>query len=222
MKFLLIFCLILLVIINPNTNKFLKYNDLTSIKDIVDVEDSIIDFIGRIFGIKKLAADYIWIRMLQYYAGHDFNYMDEKNYPDLIKYFKRITMLSPDWSRSVEWGVGVLAFNHKRYSEAMELLKLGIKFRPNYTRFYMYVGAIGYLSKNMEIEAISILEKIVENSDSLTALNILANIYKKNGRYNDAIRIYERMIEVAESIGAYYSDYVEHAKRNINMLKYIK
>lgn len=213
---------IIFLVIAPSYRNFLRYNDFTSIKDLIDRVDVTIDFSGRIFGMRKLMADILWIKMLQYYSGHDFNVTDETSYPELINYFKRIILLSPDWSRSAEWGAGVIAFNHRRYSQAMELLKLARNFRPNYTRFNMYIAAIGYIDKNMEEEAIRELEEIASTTDSLTVLNMLANIYKKRGDYRNAIKTYIKIIEVGETLGAYYSGYVENAKKNLEMLKYIK
>ena len=138
-----------------------------------------------------------WIQTLVYYGSTDEGTDAETaeqgggQYPHFLAYCQRVAEIDPYFKYVYYYGGGVLGWNLNRLDEAEELLKEGIKAHPKEWRFQQFLAALAY-QKNHDInKLVDFLEGFVEEKDCPNMLrSILANIYKKQKRYLDAIRVW--------------------------------
>ena len=159
--------------------------------------DRLSDFIGIAFGFRRLTADAAWIQTLVYYgsadAGADAETVEQGGgqYTQFLAYCQRVAGIDPYFTPIYYYGAGVLGWNLNRIDEAEELLKEGIKFQPKEWRFQKFLAALAYKDGHNIDELIEFLEGFVEDNDCPNMLrSILANIYKKQKRYLDAIKVW--------------------------------
>jgi len=155
------------------------------------------DFAGICFGTRRLAADIAWIQTLQYYgtpeAGqseHDFENGIGK-YPDFLAYCQRVLKIDPYFSYVYYYGGGALGWNLNRLDEAEELLKEGVSSLPQEWRLQQYLAALAYQKNHDPAKLVKFLESFANDPNCPNLLrSILANIYKKQKRYRDALRLW--------------------------------
>jgi len=182
------------------------------------------DFIGLLFGARRLTADIAWLSVLQYYGSHEKDQGGEEShshefgggeYDALKKMVLRVVRLDPSLYYATLYGAGALAFNLNRPNEAMEILEEGIKQNPFYWRFQLYVGAIIYKQKGQLDNMVHLLENAIRYPDCPTMIkSILANIYRERGNDKRALEIW---LDVYESGKDPW--YVEQAKKQIEELR---
>ncbi len=97
-----------------------------------------------------------------------------------------------------------------RLDEAEELLKEGIQAHPKEWRLQQFLAGLAY-QKNHDINKLAeFLEAFVYEPDCPNMLrSILANIYKKEKRYRDAIRVWLIVYDTQDPI------YLERATSQI-------
>lgn len=193
----------------------------------------ILDSVGIIFGIRKLVSDIAWIQLLQYYGGkppegEEETYLEHitkiqpNKYLDFLKFVRRVTILDPLYSFAYFYGVGVLAWNLERPDEALEYLKEGLKnleFQKNnpdsdFWQLVKYQQAIYYKIGGKYKEMIDELKQIVQSSKAPNMVKaILANLYKKYGFYEEALLIWQELLNSKDP------EYVERAEIQIRQLK---
>lgn len=95
-------------------------------------------FWASLLGMRRLAADIVWIQAFQYYGerypDHTYKTDEEREaaaiartYPELLSYWQQVIRLDPIFSHAYLTGATTLAWNLNRHSEAMELLDEGIE-----------------------------------------------------------------------------------------------
>lgn len=150
-------------------------------------------------------------------------------YPAFARYCYRIIALDPFYYYAYLYGGGALAWNLDRPDEALKLLEHGIlvmeKHKRNITRdihqpywqLNLYASAIVYRTSGDFAGMIRLLETAVRQPDAPNMVkSILANIYQKQQRYAEAVRLW---IEIYDSRD---QSYRANAERKINELrKYI-
>jgi hypothetical protein len=177
------------------------------------------DFGGIALGFRRLAADIAWIQTLQYYGTHDDHdgHHDHNNeigkYPLFLQYCERVARLDPYFTYVYYYGGGVLGWNVNRLSEAEALLKLGIQNNPHEWRLPQYLAALAYQKDHDVNKLIVFLEGFAGQPDCPNLLRaLLANIYKKQNRYGEAIRLWQFIYRTGEP------DYMNRAQQQIALL----
>jgi pentatricopeptide repeat protein len=84
--------------------------------------------------------------------------------------------------------------------EAARLLEKGIRANPHAERLKYILAAILYQNTERAASIIPVLEEEAGRPDAPQMLvNILANTYKKVGRYQDAIRVWKKILQTGET-----------------------
>lgn len=185
-------------------------------------KSSLQDFMGIMGGLRRLSADLAWIDTLAYYGTHHHHEGDEgahfdeetvEDYPEFYSYCLRTIRIDPYFKYVYYYGSGVLGWNLNRVDEAEELLKQGIKAFPKEWRFQQYLAAMAF-QKNHDINKLTeFLESFLLEPDCPNILrSILANIYKKQHRYADAVRVWLMVYETGDR------DYRWKAENQLNEL----
>lgn len=148
-------------------------------------------------GTKVLVGHVFWIQVIQYY-GDDAN--AATRWAKLYDYCCLASDLNPEFISIYTFGANALAFHLKRIDQATQLLEKGIKANPHAERLKYILAAIGYQNTNKEELIIPILEEEANRPDAPPRMvNILANTYEKVGRYEDAIRVWKRLLQEGET-----------------------
>jgi len=155
------------------------------------------DVVGIAMGLRKLTADLAWIQTTIYYGTQEEGVNPEEaesgggHYPLFLAYCQRVARIDPNFMYIFYYGGSALGWNLNRLDEAVELLKEGIKAHPKEWRFQQFLAAIAF-QKNHDINSlIDFLKVFIEERDCPNILrSILANIYKKQQRYMDAIHVW--------------------------------
>lgn len=179
------------------------FSNLASFERPLGAEGGFRDVFGVLMGMRRLTADVGWLSVLQYYGGHEKEEEGEHHefgggkYHSLKKMVLRVVRLDPSFHYAYLYGAGALGWNLDRPDEALEILKEGIRYNPQYWRFRLYVGAIVYKQKGKFDEMITLLEDAVQHPDCPTMVkSILANIYEERKDYVKSLKIW---IDIQES-----------------------
>jgi tetratricopeptide (TPR) repeat protein len=168
-------------------------------------ESRLNDLGGIVLGLRRLAADIAWVQTLQYYGSAEAGQTDFEfengigRYPAFLDYCLRATNLDPQFTAVYYYGGAVLGWNLDRLGEAEELLRLGIQRNPGEWRLPQYLAGLAY-QKNHDIANLTrFLEGIIQDPECpLMMKALLANIYKKQGLYPQAIRLWEVIYEAGD------------------------
>jgi len=147
--------------------------------------------VADLTGMRVLIGHAFWMRVIQYY-GDSLN--ARERYIHLFPYCSIAADLNPYYIPNYLFGAAPLAFHLHRADEAVQLLQRGIEANPKANRLKLLMAAIAYQNKSEWEKVIPLLEAQVEAGDAPSMLaNILANIYRKAGRYNDAIALWRQI-----------------------------
>jgi tetratricopeptide (TPR) repeat protein len=171
------------------------------------------DFAGIAMGFRRLTADIAWIQTLVYYGTTDETIDSEAaengggHYPLFLAYCQRVAEIDPNFNYIFYYGGGVLGWNLNRLDEAEQLLKEGVDAHPKEWRFQQYLAGLAYQKNHNMTKLTEFLQGFAEQSDCPNLLrSILANIYKKQKRYKEAIHIWSIVYETGDPL---YLDRVE-------------
>lgn len=158
---------------------------------------SVLRAIGFLSGYRVLVGHVFWIKVLQYYGDSD-NAGDR--YSKLYDYCSLASDLNPKFTAPYTFGGAVLAFQLKRQDEAIRLLQKGINSNPGEMRLKLMLAALAYQNLEQYDKVIPFLEAQILRGDApYMLINILANTYSKVGRYDDAIRLFKKIIHETDS-----------------------
>lgn len=169
-------------------------------------------------GARRMGANLVYIQLLQYYGvglyqhsqdddeahehkdHHGHNHSVPPNFDSQFKRLKefglRILRINPSFNAVILEVAGGLAFNERRIDEALELLKEAINRDPTYFRYHLYIAAILYKEQGDDELLIQKLDEAITYPDCPSMLkNVLANLYKKKGRFDRAAQIYLHILE---------------------------
>jgi len=157
-------------------------------------------------GFRRLAADAAWIQYLQFLGVREFGrggYATPEElaggvmYPGLMRRTLRIVRLDPWFRQAYLYGASIFAWSEatKSPENAIALLEEGIRYDPDYWMYKTFLAAIAYRERDQFAKMAGILEEALRNPDCPAMIkSILANFYKTEKRYADALRIWEGLI----------------------------
>jgi tetratricopeptide (TPR) repeat protein len=146
-------------------------------------------------GFKVLAGHLFWIKVIQYYGDAENSIT---RYAKLYDYCVLASDLNPRFVSIYTYGAAALAFHLKRVDEATQLLEKGIKANPDAPRLKFLLAAIGFQNTDRYDLIIPALREEAGRPDAPTLLvNILANTYEKVGRFQEAIRLWQKVLREA-------------------------
>lgn len=155
------------------------------------------DFIGISLGLRRLTGDIAWIQTLIYYGTLEEGMTGEQEhegagkYPLFLAYCQRVAQVDPQFKYIYYYGGAVLGWNLNRMDEAEILLKQGIANHPKEWKYQQFLAGLAYQKSHNVNDLVDFLEAFVKEKDCPNIVrSILANIYKKQKRYKDAIRIW--------------------------------
>jgi len=155
------------------------------------------DFAGIAAGFRKLTGDIAWIQTMIYYGtpeeGKDPELAENGGgqYPLFLPYCQRAAEIDPTFKYIYYYCGSALGWNLNRLDEAEVFLKEGIKANPKEWRFQQFLAAMAFQKSHNINSLVDFLNTFVQQPDCPNILrSILANIYKKQKRYMDSIRIW--------------------------------
>ncbi|OGR93097.1 MAG: hypothetical protein A2992_08830 [Elusimicrobia bacterium RIFCSPLOWO2_01_FULL_59_12] len=158
------------------------------------------DVLGVTLGIRRLAADLAWIQTLQYYGTPepgqtDFAFHNGMGvYADFLDHCRHVSRIDPYFTYVYYYGGSVLGWNLNRLSEAEQLLREGIAHNPTEWRLPQYLAGLAYQKNHDSANLMKFLESITKDPECpLLMQALLANLYKKQHRYVEALRMWERI-----------------------------
>jgi tetratricopeptide (TPR) repeat protein len=154
-------------------------------------------------GLRASAADLAWVQLLQYSAGGMVELVDAPGLPfeHIGPMALRVVRLDPSFHRAYLYGAGVLGWfqNTKRYDDAVDLLKEGMRDDPGQPLYSEYIAALAYQKRGDTARMMAILVPAAADPRSPIEMKaILANIYKTQGDYARALEIWEGMLDNEE------------------------
>lgn len=166
-----------------------------------------------VLGARQAGAALAFIQTLQYYGGPGTPGEEWLAFPRLMEYGQRMLSLNPYYRYGVLYVVGFLAFNNpiNRPDQALALIAQAVKGDPQFWRYKMMAGAIGYTKDDRSEEAVALLEESIKDPECPSMIkNILAGIHRKAGRYGRAAELYESILDARDK------DYAERARKNLD------
>lgn len=155
------------------------------------------DFGALSLGLRRLGADIAWIQTLQYYGTQEEGQSEFEfengigKYPDFLALSQRVALIDPYFTYIYYFGSAALAWNMNRAQEAEELLRLGIQNNPHEWRLQQYLGALAFQKNHDPKKLADFLEGYIGDPECPNILrSILANLYKKQARYRDSMRVW--------------------------------
>jgi tetratricopeptide (TPR) repeat protein len=138
-----------------------------------------------------------WIQTLQYYGAQEEGTSESDNdngtgkYDRFLAYCQRAVRIDPHFTYVYYYGGAALGWNLNRLDEAEQLLREGIQNNPKEWRLPQYLAALAYQKNHDPAQLVLFLEGYVVQPECPNLLRaLLANLYKKEKRYKDAIRIW--------------------------------
>ena len=148
------------------------------------------------FGFRSLAADMDYIQFLQYYGDIENS---GTRYRDLYKYIDNITDTDPNFTFAYTYGAAILAFNLNRYEEAIDLIKKGLKYNPEFWKLRFYLGAIIYKQKGDTLKYTGLLEEAIKFEDHPAIIErMLGSIYEISKTPDQAAMYWVKMYKATK------------------------
>jgi hypothetical protein len=151
-------------------------------------------------GLRAAAADLAWVQLLQYSAGGLAEMEDApgKAFEHIEPLTLRVVRLDPSFHRAYLYGAGVLGWfqNVSRPDDAVALLEEGMRNDPGEPLYSQYIAALAFQKKGDTAKMLPILENAAADPRSpIVMKDILANIYKKSGRYAESLALWKEMLD---------------------------
>lgn len=128
-------------------------------------------------GFRALMADIEYIFFLQYYGDHK---NIKTGYKNLYSIFDSITDIDPHFTFTYTYGSAILAFDVKRFNEAIDLIKKGLKYNPTFWKLRFYLAAIVYKEIEDKEKYVRFLEEALKFDDHPAMIErLLGNIYEQ-------------------------------------------
>ena len=208
--------------------------------------DSVLSDAGVLsLGIRRLAADVWFIRLIQYYGtcqcpdgenqpspeaedgapGHHCHHHHDHGdhdagtgkYPDIFPRSRHILDLDPYFTHAGLYSAGVLAFNLGRSDEAIELINQAKRYQPREWKYDAYLAAIGYRLAGNPEKVADMLAPVVRDPECPTMIKqLVAFLNKRLKRYRAAAEIYEDIARTARN-----PHYIRNSRRELAQLEKI-
>ncbi|MDA8244773.1 MAG: hypothetical protein M0025_11735 [Elusimicrobia bacterium] len=197
------------------------------------------DMLALALGARRLAADLWFVRLMQYYGtrelqegeaeepyawllprkpgGQDEDFHAENGegrYPEFLPLALHVMRLDPGFSAAGLYAAGSLAFNMDRPAEAEQVLRLGIRYRPDDWKYATLLAAIGYSRSSSPEEVARAIKPLLAEKDCPVMLKQLAAFLdKKAGDYAGAAAVYADIAATSRDAA-----YVANARRELRLL----
>jgi len=205
-------------------------------------QSAVEDAVALALGVRRLAADLWFIRLIQYYgtseldgrdnsggisedSGHgqpghhcsDENFGEGK-YPDFLPVARHILALDPYFTNAGLYAAGSLAFNMSRPEEAVSLLNGALIYRPKEWKYVTLLAAIGYSKAKDPAKVAELITPLILEPDCPVMIRQLAAfLNKKMGNYSAAHKIYKTILETTKD-----RFYIDNARREMAKLEKMK
>jgi hypothetical protein len=187
------------------------------LNQLVDTPGAFQDAAFIAMGFRRMGADVAWVQLLQSLGDVSRTEEGVGAYPHLKDDTLRVTRIDPYFHKAYLFGAATLAWLRpiNRPSEALDVLREGIYYNPQYWQFRMYVAGIGYKVSNQFEKMVGMLEDAVRQPDCPTTVkSVLANAYKQQHRYQDAINVWTLVLATPQG-----RDYYDRAHHEIPILE---
>lgn len=166
-------------------------------------------------GLRRLAADLHFIRLLQYYGGPDEEVSEEEEleevyglrpahhhaegrYEEVLPRAYKILSFDPYFRYACLYAAGALAFNLERPDQALELLRTGVRMDPQAWSYHLYMAAITYQKTGEAEKVLGLLDQAIREPEAPALLkSVTASLYEKLGRSREALGIYQDILETS-------------------------
>lgn len=151
-------------------------------------------------GLRAAAADLAWIELLQYAAGGLTEMTDPPGheFESVKPLTERVVRLDPSFHRAYLFGAGMLGWfqNVRRYDDAIDLLRQGLRDDPGEPLYAEYIAALAYQKRGDTSKTLEILGPLADDPRSPVIMKeILANLYKEKGEYEKALAIWDAILD---------------------------
>lgn len=181
-------------------------------------------------GMRRLAADLSFIRLLMYYGTPEEREEDDHahphgvahqwgsgHYPDMLPLATRIIELDPAFTFVPVYAAGALAFNLDRPDEAMSMLTRASGLLPPddpvQWKYRVLVAGIGFHKKGDAERVLAEVSPILGDPNCPTLIkNMMAFLNRRLGRRDEAVRLYR---EILRSKDASYRHIAERALKEL-------
>ncbi|MFH1620398.1 MAG: hypothetical protein ABIG11_10925 [bacterium] len=189
-------------------------------------DSSMFDAFAVALGLRRLAADISFIRLMQYYgtsehseeeSGHCHHGEDYggDEYPEFFERARHVLDLDPYFRHAVLYAAGALAFNLGLPDEAVELITRVRRFDPKEWKYSAYLAAIGYKGARNPRQVADTLYPVIEDPECPTMIKqLVAFLSKRIKRYHKAAEIYEDIIRTSKDEG-----YIRNARQELQKLR---
>ena len=192
------------------------------------------DALALSLGLRKLAADVWFIRMMQYYGTSEFepkceheegvHYHDgalcegihfgDGRYPELLGFARHILALDPYFLNAGLYAGASLAFNLSRPEEAVSLVNWALIYTPREWKYVTLLAAIGYSKAENPAKVAQMIAPLLTEPDCPVMIRQLAAfLNKKAGNYAAAYAIYNTILNNTRD-----SFYIKNAEKEMAKL----
>ncbi|OGS08677.1 MAG: hypothetical protein A2270_01535 [Elusimicrobia bacterium RIFOXYA12_FULL_51_18] len=197
------------------------------------------DALALSLGMRRLAADVWFIRLMQYYGSPDIDerenlyaempdaghgqpghhcagaHFGEGQYPDFLPLASHILALDPYFTNAGLYTAGSLAFNLHRPEEAVGFLNGALVYHPKEWKYATLLAAIGYSKSKDPAKVARIITPLIMEPDCPVMLRQLAAfLNKKAGNYSAAYSIYKTILETTKD-----RFYIDNSRKEIAELE---
>lgn len=153
-------------------------------------------------GMRRLAADLAFTRLLMYYGSEDERLSDQDlhngkgDYPELAARTMRILDLDPWFSYAAHYTAAALAFNMDKPNQALEVLRYAAARDPRNWQYRSYMAAIGFRRQGEARKVLLELSPVLRDPECPTMLkHIVAFLNRRLGHREEAIRLYRDVLQ---------------------------
>ncbi len=194
-------------------------------------QSSVQDALALSLGLRRLAADVWFIRLMQYYGspevervrGEDGHFELEPDfgsgkYPEFLPLARHVLALDPYFTNAGLYAAGSLAFNLYRPEEAVGFLNGALVYHPREWKYVTLLAAIGYSKAKDPAKVARIIAPLLLEPDCPVMIRQLAAfLNKKAGNYREAYLIYKTILETTRD-----QFYIDNARRELAKLEDMK
>jgi tetratricopeptide (TPR) repeat protein len=125
-----------------------------------------------------------------------FKFIYDWDFAGAEQEFKQALEMNPNYAEAHHWSAIFLA-NLSRHNEAALAAQRAVELDPLSLLMNMTLGLTAYLARDYK-RAVEELLKVIEMDASFVAAHsVLGNVYIQQGRYNEAMREYAKVLELA-------------------------
>jgi len=194
-------------------------------------QSAVEDVMALSLGLRRLAADLWFIRLMQYYGTPEVERLKEENgeveleenygggeYPEFLHISQHILALDPRFTNAALYSAASLAFNLSRSQEAISLLRGAMIYHPKEWKYVALLAAIGYSKAKDPAKVSELITPLIMEPDCPVMIRQLAAFLNfKAGHYRAAYEIYKTILETTKD-----PVYIDKAQREIAKLEKIK